>query len=428
MQMSDAKGLASALHAPSLPARYGSWPLGVSLPQLCVDGLWILFFMGVDAPLYKLGLALFGLEQPERLFWLPAYLVVLVMLMPWRQEFLRLARRNAILLSWPLLAMASAAWSLTPGISFYHGIQLFMTMMVGFMFVIYSKLERAMQVIFVALAGCAILSFLYVFWAPGDGVSIKGEWSGAYSNKNALGATTALLALCSLCLFLHGWRPFITASAAALAVCLLVLSQSAAASSSLAAAVLLLPVALAYRKGLTPFVAVLGLLLIGTATLLFIVDAMNTDLPALILAQLGKDTTLTGRTMVWEFGMDVYSNSPWLGYGYKGYWQSPETGASILRQLFEVTFFHNNFLEVAIAFGPLGLGLFVAGLAFALVTTLKAFATDPRFITLWPPLYIVFLVAYCFVENPLFLNHSPAQLLFFVAVASSQGRPDAGQA
>ena len=44
-----------------------------------------------------------------------------------------LALGNPSLLAWPVLAMVSSLWSLTPGASLYQGLQLLMTVLVGYL-------------------------------------------------------------------------------------------------------------------------------------------------------------------------------------------------------------------------------------------------------------------------------------------------------
>ena len=52
------------------------------------------------------------------------------------------ARRNAVLVAWPALATVSLLWSLTPGLSLYHGLQLLTTVLVGSMLTIFARIEK----------------------------------------------------------------------------------------------------------------------------------------------------------------------------------------------------------------------------------------------------------------------------------------------
>jgi len=119
--------------------------------------------------------------------------------------------------------------------------------------------------------------------------------------------------------------------------------------------------------------------------------------------------------------MEALHNRPWLGHGYKAYWDSPETSALLLRTVIgqDLWFFHNNFLDVGVAFGYVGILLLSAGLLLALYLTIKKSVTSREYAALWPPIYIVFVLVLSTAENPLFQNHSLHQLLFIVAVAGS---------
>jgi hypothetical protein len=59
-----------------------------------------------------------------------------------------------------------------------------------------------------------------------------------------------------------------------------------------------------------------GLALAGTAVL----AALNFGAADMVLGAFGKDSTLTGRTYLWQQGIDAAANTPLLGVGYAAYW------------------------------------------------------------------------------------------------------------
>ena len=175
------------------------------------------------------------------------------------------------------------------------------------------------------------------------------------------------------------------------------------------------------RRGSVWFATFLGLTVMGIATFLLVLELMDINLVHVVLDALGKDETLTGRTILWEFGMEALHDRPWLGHGYKAYWDSPVTSALLLRTVIgqELWFFHNNFLDVGVAFGVVGIIFLSIGLLIAFFVTVKKSVTSWEYAALWPPVYIVFVLVLSTAENPLFQNHSLHQLLFIVAVAGS---------
>jgi exopolysaccharide production protein ExoQ len=398
-----------------------SWPAGLSVRQLLYDAALICFFFGISGALTPL-----GIPGVEKFVWLPADLAVAALLVPWRTQLMEMAKKYAIFLSWPALACISAIWSLNPAISLYHGIQLLMTILVGFMLCMYASLDRILQILFAALVATAVLSLAVNLAGAGFAYGLGGEWLGVFPHKNLLGHMMVVLIFTGMCLLLSGWRPLVSAGAIALAVFLLAMSRSGAAWVGFAVAMWPLPLAFAFRKGATWLAVAAGLGLAGAAAILLVFEISDFNPIKSGLNAMGKDETLTGRTILWDFGMEAFNSRPWLGFGFRGYWESPETTMQLLRVVIgqDLWYFHNNFIEVAVAFGFIGPIVLGAGLAWALFAALRSFARDSGYITLWPLHYLFFVLALTFAENPLVANHSIHQVLLIVAVV---GQPAARQ-
>ena len=406
----------TTVRAPSLAGMtVYSWPFGVGLGELFRDALWIVFFIGASSAPHPL-----DITNVERYFWFPADLAVAVVAVAHKNELFELARKHAIFLTWPALACLSVIWSFTPSTSLYHGIQLLMTILVGLVLCQYASLERIMQQLFGALLICAVLSLLYAVAKGQTG----GEWMGVFPHKNVLGHMMCILIITGVCLFLMGWRPLVTGCGVILAFGLLYLSRSGTSLIALSIAFSVLPVAVALRLGPFALSIMIGLTLIVGAAFWLAIEVSDVDLVSAVLGLLGKDETLTGRTLLWDFGIDAFYSRPWLGFGYKGYWDSPDTPALLLRTVIgqDLWFFHNNILDVAVAFGVIGPVLLAAGLVAAFVTAIKRVVSDRGYAALWALLYVVFVTVLCTAENPLFQNHSLHQLLLIVAVAGTAQR------
>jgi exopolysaccharide production protein ExoQ len=360
----------------------------------------------------------------ERLAWIAADVGVIACFLSQPRPFLKLMRNNMILFSWPALACLSVIWSLTPVFSFYRGTQLFMTLLVGCFFCIYVGLGRTLKLIFIALLLAAGLSLLFVIAKPEGATAPMGEWFGVFSDKNTFGHMMALLIFTGLCLFLRGWWRLLTGPAILFATALLLRSTSGVAL--VAVIIVLAAMLLVSLFGRSPakFTFGLGLILTLFAAALFATEISNFDALAFAFNALGKNSTLTGRTDLWDFGIEAYKSRPWLGFGYKAWWESSETAATLLRVVVaqDLWFFHNSFLEAAVAFGTMGPILLALGLGAGLVSALAAFAADPQFTKLWAVLFIVSVTVLACAENPLFQEHSIHQLLLVVAVAGVKAR------
>ncbi|MDH3301286.1 MAG: O-antigen ligase family protein [Acidimicrobiia bacterium] len=85
---------------------------------------------------------------------------------------------------------------------------------------------------------------------------------------------------------------------------------------------------------------------------------------ATITSAYGKDTSLSGRTDIWEASIEALSHRPLFGYGFGSlFWRvdvSPET-ADIWRHVrFEASHAHNGALDLALQIGLVGLFVFTA--------------------------------------------------------------------
>ena len=229
---------------------------------------------------------------------------------------------------------------------------------------------------------------------------------GVFPHKNVLGHMMCILTITGACLFMMGWRPLVTAGGVILALGLLYLSRSGTSLIALSIAFSVLPVAIALRLGPFALSIMIGVILIVGAAFLLAIEVSDVDLISAVLGLLGKDETLTGRTLLWDFGIDAFYSRPWLGFGYKGYWDSSDTPALLLRTVIgqDLWFFHNNILDVAVAFGVIGPVLLAAGLVVAFITAIKRLVNDRGYAALWALLYVVFVTVLCTAENPLFQN------------------------
>jgi O-antigen ligase len=401
--------------------------------QLALSAIpWILFVLVVPtSPLIKPA----SLDQ---LAWLGCDLAAIVYFVHHPDRFRALLGTAPLILAWPILAIASAAWSLTPAVSAYHGLQLLGTVLAGFAMRDSLGLVRILKILFLGLFCGQVLSILASVAVPRLTYGLDGGWSGIYIHKNVLGSMMSLQLLCAACLFLQGWRRLLTATGFLLAMALLLKSHSA---SSLVAGLV----------GLAPLTAILawrrGNLFVGFCLGITVAVVYGNQIANSILNNLGKDATLTGRTILWQFGLDQFWREPFIGVGYQAYWESPLTTAPYLRFVIKqpLWFFHNNFVDVAVAFGSLGLILLASGLVDTLAKITKYFLSNPYYVQAWPILFFSQVMVFSSLECVLFLNHTLHQLLFaallpipvkrlsrrrvgidYARHVSSSGEPDAG--
>jgi O-antigen ligase len=360
-----------------------------------------------------------GFLANERYIWLLADLVVVAWFALRPGEVLRMVRKNVILTGWGFLACLSLIWSWSGTESFYFGLQLVFTILAGFLLCTMKSRARLVQLLFLALLPTQLISFFVNYVAPNLAPGFPG--GGAFSHKNVLGNMMLLQLITSMCLFLQGWRPALTGLGFLAAAFLIATSDSTSALLiSIALVGGVAPIALLYRGNINLTRAALG---VGTLVCVCAVLAIlitGFDPVSAVLGGVGKDITLTGRTVLWEFGWNAFLEFPWHGHGYKGYWISEQTTVLLLRYVMQqdLIHFHNDFVETAVAFGVWGPLLLILGLVAAFRRALLEFLVARSLMALWAAMFVIFIVIYATAEHLLFVNHGLLQVVFVIASAA----------
>lgn len=84
-----------------------------------------------------------------------------------------------------------------------------------------------------------------------------------------------------------------------------------------------------------------------------------------VLEVLGRDPTLTGRTLLWSWGMETWLSKPLTGWGFKGYFDSVDAknfGGFYQFKNYDVPHFHQSFIQTAVDLGVIGLGALVGNI------------------------------------------------------------------
>lgn len=108
---------------------------------------------------------------------------------------------------------------------------------------------------------------------------------------------------------------------------------------------------------------IVTLSLIITLSLSLSVVALGADPESGVLALFGKESTLTGRTDLWEAGIrTTLENNPIVGFGYSAFWLPDRYEANVLLDEFGMKnyfHFHSMFIQVFVELGGVGLTLLV---------------------------------------------------------------------
>lgn len=192
------------------------------------------------------------------------------------------------------------------------------------------------------------------------GLDINGEAVGIFAHKNGNGQIMALLSLACFAILTWGGRRGLALLGLAIAVPILILSGSRTAwlVAIVGVAAILL---LAFRR-LKPAGRLIALFLgtaLATATIIGMMR-LQANLVDGVLSLLGKDSTLTGRTVLWDLATRYINEAPILGHGFNAFWSlDPTTDAafvdSVLKE--DLQSFHNGYLELANELGWVGAGI-----------------------------------------------------------------------
>lgn len=286
---------------------------------------------------------------------------------------------SLLVLSFGLVTAASVLWSAQPDATLRASIQYLSTLAIG---IIAARVIAPRDLARGGIVGVSLI--LAVSVAVGnyayDYLDTTYAFVGAFGSKNQLGWYASLGIVFALTTLIDGrsgylWRLVAIAVAIASAAALFA-SESAGSILTLAAA-LLLATTLAIIGRVPPterlVVVVLGIL----AGVLLLGVALQVGVFETVLGVFGKDSTLTGRTFLWQEGIIAAGERPFFGLGYYAYWVVSYPPAERLWEAFYITsrtgfHFHNTYIEAAVNVGLIGLATLVMVLLVYVVATLRA--------------------------------------------------------
>jgi len=154
-----------------------------------------------------------------------------------------------------------------------------------------------------------------------------------------------------------------------------VLNLSNSATSRVCLVLGCLVIAAARRKGIkrNPF---LLKVLIPVCLCLYMVLQYGFGINGALAGMVGRDPTLTGRTVIWDAVLSIHTN-PLLGTGYESFWLGPRLTKVWLQTGVGINEAHNGYLEVYLNLGLIGLFLLVAFLISSYRTICRRLETSP---------------------------------------------------
>lgn len=310
--------------------------------------------------------------------WLPLLLV------DYRQV-LGNATRYLWIFTFAAIAFLSIFWSAAPGSSARASMQYLSHVLCALIAV------RCIDLRTLILGGVSGVILVLVFSMLFGGYHydpLDGTYSfvGAFASKNQLGFYASLgifFAFAALVTLKERglWMGPALLVAALAGFCLLA-SQSAT-SVLTTVAILGLAIGMQFILLLSPAHRK-GLMLVASVLLTAgVFAALSLGLVDFVLGLFGKDSTLTGRTYLWQQGIEAARQYPWLGFGYQAYWVQGFSEPERLWSEFYIGsrsgfHFHNTFIETAVETGIAGLLALTATLLITLAAHLKRTLSETR--------------------------------------------------
>jgi O-antigen ligase len=350
------------------------------------------------------------------------YLLSSLLMLPLIRSIGAELRRNVLLTALLLWAIASCVWSNDPSASLTNGVRMILDVALGLYLVTRYAVNDLMKLLVLVGAVAAASSLGLICAFPQYGLQSRellyafGAWQGIFGQKNICGEVMTLLLLPAF--FVTLYSHWARAVRGCYVIVLLVIIGMTGSTGSW----LLCGSCLAFIGALSFLVKLrrtdawtVGTVLLGIAVATIVGILSNADS---FLRLIGKDPTMTGRTVIWSALMVSIVKHPFLGYGYMAFWRglSGESANAILQLRWPgMTYAENGILELWLELGAVGVFLYALLFARAVKDAVYCCRRHPSPANLWFA-SVLFLVG---VENiaggKLLGPSSLASMLPFVA-------------
>ncbi|MEO0986348.1 MAG: O-antigen ligase family protein [Cyanobacteria bacterium J06639_14] len=252
---------------------------------------------------------------------LPA--IILTRLAARYKATLRVLQSDVFLVILNLIIFASFVWSLQPRATMtgLRG-EYVQTVLIALFLATRFSMQQQVRLISVTFGIAALISAFYVAFVPSVGIHQDlvhaGAWKGVFSHKNYFSSVMTLGTASFLVQILdvrerrpwHYWGIL-------MCIALILLSTSKTGQVLLVSILLVLFLYGRYRwQGMKTILVLYGVLMIMLGGVLTLTNFWDQ-----IFIALGRDPTLSGRTLIWDLLRDVYiPQRPLLGYGRGVFW------------------------------------------------------------------------------------------------------------
>jgi exopolysaccharide production protein ExoQ len=364
--------------------------------------------------------------RPDTRFFWPAMAAISIVSAVQNRSRLVLPPNLVCLVACLAFAGASTLWAFSPERSFVRYLQqvMIVTSIVPPALLAARRVDM-IRALFLCFAAALILNLFFVLQGSVAIASYGSKlvnigYQGYFEGKNYLGECAAVALLLSFHEILQrGWRRALGAIVAAIAILLVFMSDSKTAFGLALICPLLAGLTLLVKK-ITRISPAIILLSIPFCYIL-LSSVSHSSIFSRISYILYHDSTLTGRTIIWDFAESEIRSRPLLGWGYQSFWlvpDSPSIEAPGWVKMMPNA--HNGYYDTMLEMGYVGLAFLLVFVIGTLHGVGRVADRDPRRAQLLLSLAL-FIILYNFFES-LWLRGFEFLWVVFVIVAAEVGR------
>ncbi|KRE97105.1 hypothetical protein ASG89_30075 [Paenibacillus sp. Soil766] len=369
----------------------------------------LLLFSGGLIPLFEsnLDLGTYSAGDPiTQKVYLVLYVIAIGLVIVNAKRVFHALVSNKLLIVLLLFVCLSLLWSASEGNTVKRLFGLVGSTCFGMYIASRFDITRFLKLLAVSFGLGAILSLFAGLFLPElalDNTYHMGSWKGIYVHKNFLGRFMVLSCILQFIFAIRKgryrlffWLMF------CLSFVLVLLSSSLTALLTFLIIIVTYFLLKIYQRNTWEVVPIV--ILLSALTISFGYLMMNYS--DFIFDSIGKDVTLTGRTVLWSAIIEKISERPFFGYGYGGFWTGwdGESASVWLQAGWMAPHAHNGFLELMLDIGIIGLTLFTALFIQTVVRSLRVLKEKEFNFELWPAIYLFFQLFINFTESN-FLRH-----------------------
>lgn len=360
-----------------------------------------------------------------RMVWLPVYAVTAGLIAFRFEKIIRAWPAWLILFGLIALAYVSKYWSIDPEVTSRRVI----AMAINSAFAVYvGCVFRGAPLPRMLMNTCLVMaigSLIMVFAFPRIGVhqmDNAGLWRGLWYEKNQMGLVMVVGAVSSAAVLAadhlagNGRKPWVPLLAFGLTTLLVMATQSKTSLLCWLLGVGMIGFWWLLKQGGAAITIVAVWFAVVTSSLA--AWLWNTD-SAAILQALGKDPSLTGRTLIWEALMRRVAERPMTGYGFSAFWGVDSIPAREIRleTQWPVPSAHNGWIDLLVQLGWPGaifVGTVMLVSAILVIVRLNGMGAREGY---WSIAYLTVFTALSLSESVL-LTHANLPWILMLAIMS----------